>query len=245
MSILFDADNDQLKVTLSSSLTIGTGDFTTAAWVRLTSATDTSMAWALVDVDPNATVSKRVWFDVPGTEVTADEDGGGVSAYSLSTSTWYYMVYQRVTGVTALTIFDDSSSTTPLSSNTAGDVANLTTLDTIIIGDIEPSARVAARMEFTSLKMQTVSGGWSNSEARTESQFFAIQKTGGTDRLAWRLTDTDADTGGLYEIGGSGPNFAGSGGTVTNGSTLPSQLETYGSYTPPVQEFVKVLFRAP
>ena len=78
MSVLFNADNDQLKVTLSSALTIGTGDFVTAAWIRMTSATDVALFWAMVDVDPNATVSKRVWTDAANADITADEDGGGV-----------------------------------------------------------------------------------------------------------------------------------------------------------------------
>lgn len=225
MSALFNADNDQLKVTLSSALTIGTGDFVTAAWIYMTTATDVALFWALVDVDPNATVSKRVWTDAANADITADEDAGGVSPYTLTTGTWYYVVYQRASGWTNLRIFNDTSSTTPLADNGAGDVANLTTLDTIIIGDIEPSSRVAFKGEIISLKVQTVSGGWTDSEARTESQYFAIQKAGGTDRYAWRLETVDADTNGLYEIGGSGPNFSGIGGTVTAGSNRPSQLQ--------------------
>ncbi len=228
MSVLFDADADQLKVTLASALTIGTGDFVTGAWVYVTASTPVSLLWAMVDIDPNATVSKRVWIDSGGLDVTADEDGGGVSPYNITANTWYYMVYQRASAVTNLRIFDDSSSTTPLADNGAGDVANLTTLDTIIIGDIEPSARVAARMEVIAMKMQTVAGGWSDAECRTESQTLALQKAGGTDRYAWELEDMDADIHGLNERGGSGPNFSNTGGTVTVGTNRPTQLEAAG-----------------
>jgi hypothetical protein len=44
------------------------------------------------------------------------------------------------------------------------------------------------------------------------------------------LTDTSASTAGLYEIGGSGPNFTNSG--MSNGASNPTQLSAGTTLTP-------------
>jgi len=232
MSILFNADDDQIKVTLSSALTIGTtSDYVVSFWVYYTSLpANLGLTMALLDVDPSGSGRRIMWTD-DGSAIYADEDDGGIGSYTVSATTGYFVVFQRTTTTDLLRIFPDSSSTTPLngggSGDTATDTADLSALDTVIFGDINPSARVAMRMEAISLKIQTgISGGWSDSECRTESTKYAIQKAGGTERLAWRLSSATADTNGYYEIGGSGPNFSGTGGTITTGSWYPSQLES-------------------
>ena len=75
--------------------------------------------------------------------------------------------------------------------------------------------------EMTNLKIQT-GVLWTDAECRTESQNYGVQKSGGTEVLCWKLTDVDADTDGINEIGGSGPNFTNSG--CVAGASDPSQL---------------------
>lgn len=238
MSLLFDADNDQVKVTLASALTIADpSDYVVSFWVYYTSLpADLGNTMAILDVDPGGAGRRVGWTD-SGNEFFTDEDGGGFGAYTVTTGTWYHVVYQHTwiasAGTGFIRIFPDSTSSTPLNGSGAGETASdndsFTTLDTIIFGDIQPSARNARRMEIISLKVQTgISGGWSNAECVTERQKIDIQKAGGTDRYAWLLEDTDSDITGLNERGGSGPNFALSGGTVTVGSNRPTQLEAAG-----------------
>lgn len=234
MSLLFDADDDQVKVALSSALTISnTTDYIIGFWVYYTNLSVTlGHTLALLTDDPGGSGRRIMWTDDAGVLMLADEDAGGFGSYGVTAATWYYVVFQRVSLTNTLRIFPDSTSTTPLNNgglgDTAGDTFDLVGMDTIIIGDIQPSGRVAMRMEVISLKVQTGVAGWSDPECRTESQKIDIQKAGGTERYAWLLEDTDSDTTGLNERNASGNNFTLSGGTVTVGSNRPTQLEAAG-----------------
>jgi hypothetical protein len=85
----------------------------------------------------------------------------------------------------------------------------------------------SADMEIQNLKVHT-GVKWTDAQCRTESQNYDIQTAGGTDTYCWKLIDTDADTDGLNEFAGAGPNLTNSG--CVNGASTPTQLTPAGAW---------------
>jgi hypothetical protein len=226
MSVAFShASTDQLAVTLPT-LTIGTGDFTYGLWVKIT--------------DTPAGTSRRIFRMNNNTDTVGQGIAGlnsdilqiaglkDVSPVYTTTGTnltfvndtWYYMVIDRSGTTFTFRAFDDSTSTTPVASATSTALAtDLTDMAKMYLG--YTGSGNAFGMEMESVKVLT-GVSLSNAECRTESQSYAIVKTGATDAYTWKLTNIDADTDGLNEASGSGYNLSNTG--VVAGATTPTQL---------------------
>ncbi len=228
MSIRFDSNSDALQIVNGATTLTLSGDFSMGMWVKL--MTDADAPVEIIRLAQGLDTSMQ-----PGWETASDGTGlemiygGGTNnlVYAASTSTWYYLVLSRSGTTVRGRVFDDTTSTTPLdeATDTDGAPTDYTGRDSILIGN-NAGSRNAANMEVESLKIHT-GVAWSDAECRTESQNYTIQKSGGTDRLAWKFTNTDADTDGINEVGGSGPNFTAT--TVAAGASTPSQLAPAGT----------------
>lgn len=229
---------------IAQALSISTGNFYLGCWCYEVVAND-GQYLTLLDTAWDGAYTDFAWLRSLNTGATlrGHTVNGFIGGYgSAAATTWYYTVLTRDGSTLRHRVFDDSTSTTPLYDNTATDSTNYDSLDNIHL--LSPVNGEWFNGEICSVKLITGSFSASDAECRTESQNLDIVKSGGTLRYAWDLEDVDADVQGLYERGGSGPNFTNTG--LTAGSSRPSQLEAQGGgYTPPVQQFVKVLFRAP
>lgn len=208
---------------LAQALSIGTGNFFMGAWVRGESANDGTF-YSLIDSAWDAGETDFAWMRAltSNTILRGHTSGVFIGGYtSASLSTWYYAALTRDGTTLRFRVMDDSASTTPLYDATATDSSDYDTLDNIHL-----FSRVNGEYlngEMCSVKLVVGSFTLSDAELRTESQNLDIVKSGGTLRYAWDLEDIDADTQGLNERGGSGPNFTNT--DLVNGSSRPSQLE--------------------
>lgn len=232
MSVYFDGTGDTVRIVDGSiTLTVGTGAVNIAAWVLVpsslpgarrdvfwvASATNMPSGQYFGGIFNNATNSFRA-FVSGGSESSTDD-------YAISADTWYWMVVSRDgAGTARVRLFADSTSTTPLQNSTVSDSSNQTAFDTFMLGQSAITDPTLV-MKMTNFKIYT-GAEWTNAECRTEALYYGIQKSGGTDRLCWRLKDIDADTDGLNEFGGAGPNFTNS-GAVTD-AAMPTNLSEAG-----------------
>lgn len=229
MSVYLNGVTDTIRAVDSSvTLTVGTGDFSIGLWVRTPSlpGNSTGVCW----IAQSSTLSGQQYagliYRQPSNSFqifwTASSETSN-DTYSISANTWYWVVASRSGTTTRCRVFDDSTSTTPLQNSTGGSSDNMTGLDTFMIG-MATGSDDSHTMQCTNYKIYT-GAEWTNAECRTEAQYFGIQKSGGTDRLCWRLKDIDADTDGLNEFGGSGPNFTNSGAVAD--ANNPTNLSEY------------------
>lgn len=220
MSIRFNGSGDNLAATLLASLTIGTGDFSLGMWVKNISDRTTVEAdfFLLGDAAASPTTYVYAYADFSGIFLFGGNNTGALATGTgLSVGTWYYLVLSRVSGVLHIRVFDDSASTTPVVDGTVADTVNYTTLDGVILGAAIASTRWP-NAEAEAFKIHT-GVSWSNAQARTESQFYAVQTAGGTNKLAWRLHTVAA---GLTELGGN-TSLTNTG--CIDGASRPTQLE--------------------
>lgn len=229
MSVYLNGTSDNVRIINTTTLTVGTGSLSVGMWVYTPSslpgsgaaifyltqaASGNSEYFAAIYRQTNT--SFQIFVD-PSSESSNDN-------YTPSTSTWYWLVISRSGTTGTIRLFDDSTSTTPLQTATVTSSTNWTTMDSILIGGVT-GGDDPLLMRITNLKIQT-GVEWTNAECRTEALYYGIQKSGGTDRLCWRLKDIDADTDGLNEFGGAGPNFTNS-GAVTD-AAMPTNLSEAG-----------------
>lgn len=207
-------------------LTLGTGTTSIAlmGWVRR--KTDPNAFRTIMALenenDGTPTLSYVVFVNTNGDDLTAFGGSGDQDSGADASDVWLHVsyLYNGGTGDLTITVLNDSTSTTPLGTNTVNNPGfDPSTMIYLMIGAAETS--VCLDMEFTSIKLIT-GLTFTAAELRTESQFFAKQKASGT-ALAWRLETSAADTNGLNEIGGAGPNLSNTG--VVNGASRPGQLE--------------------
>jgi hypothetical protein len=218
-----------LTRTLGTTPTIGTADTSVGFWLRpRTLIVSSSNGW----VNLKGTAGTiRTYQDSSTTNISPISRFGAwlYTNIILSTSSWYWIVLSRGSGISRIRIFDDSSATTPItetgSFSTASDSTNLTDLTTLEVGYFTGDL-YAADADFTCLKIQT-GVEWTDGECRTESKFYTIQKSGGTNRWAWALKDVTASTDGLNEIGASGENLSNNG--FTTSAFTPTQLSAGSS----------------
>lgn len=224
MSVRFDTTTDNLTSTFSSSLSIGVGDLTVGYWIRPTS---TNNAWRSVQMLFNVGFTQLFGtYEQPSSNtINSNTNQGNGGTYNLTNATWYYIAVSRASGSTIrFRIFDDSTSTTPIFTDTTACTVNYTGIISSLFGNhalLDPAPLV----EITSYKIYT-GAEWSNAECRTESQTFNIQKSGGIESYAWGLETIDNVAYGLLGLNGE-PSFVNTG--VVNGSFRPTQLELPGS----------------
>lgn len=224
--------------TLSQALSIGTGNFYIGCWTYVVNA-QTGAFLSLFDVAYGGGYTDYAWIRCPSTTSFRGETNGGyIAGYSsVSTGTWYYTCLQRSGTTLRFRTFDDSTSTTPLYDGTTTVSTNYNSLTYIHL--MAPYTGYWLDGEMASLKVLT-GVALSDSECRTESQNLDVVKTGATLAYAWDLEDVDADTQGLNERNGSGPNFTNN--SLIAGAYRPSQLEAQGGgYDPPILPFLNIL----
>jgi hypothetical protein len=229
MSVRFDSTTDYLRAIGITTLTIGTGAFSVGKWFKLVNDTN-----AYADL---VMLSEAVGDDSPHIGAYTDSNGtslkgafglaGGYDVGSLSITTWYWLVVSRTDTTFRVRTFDDTTSTTPVLNVTqTSESTDYATLDCVLLG-YNGFGDDSADMEVENLKIHT-GVAWSDAQCRTESQNYGIQTAGGTDRYCWKLTDVDADTNGINEIGGAGPNLTNSG--CVAGASTPAQLTPAGAW---------------
>lgn len=227
MSIQIDTTTDIVSASLSPALTIGTGDVTTGIWAYFDSFPGTRMVYSIHRVGFSERMGMR--SNASSGLIGSSNGTSTPSAYTASTSTWYWCVVSRESGVMLLRIFDDTTSTTPLGSNNIAETTDWTTINMAWVGYEAAIGNLAAVGQFTNFKVHT-GVVWSDAECRTESQKFGIQKSGGTDRLCWGLETLDANSYGINEFNG-GSAMMNNGAVV--GANRPSQLEAAGGTSLP------------
>lgn len=238
MSIQFDTSTDHLDATLTAPLTVGTGDISCGYWMYPSS---TNNAWRSIQImcKPDATQVFGTYASPGSNTVFSNSNQGNGGTYNLSNTTWYYIVVSRASGTTIrFRVFDDSTSTTPLFNDTVGCTVNYNALTNLFFGNRGGGFDPAALVELASYKIYT-GAEWSNAECRLESQKFDIQKSGGTERLAWGFETTAADAFGLLERNG-GDAFTNTG--AVNGANRPTQLESTGSIGPSLPTYNRTQF---
>lgn len=235
MSVRLNNGSDVLTCAIGSALSIGTGDVSLSFWCRHHTDFTVATGQKIVSIADAAAPSSANRFSIgiyngSATEVSGEYHSSDYvsTGYTYTASTWYNYVLTRASGTVRFRVLDDGTGTTPLYNATVSDSTNDNDLDTIIIGFLSGVIEGAPVM-VTNLKVQT-GVAWSDAEARTEALYYGIQKSGGTDRYCWRLKDIDADTDGLYEFGGSGPNLTNS-GAVADASN-PTNLSEAGGGSP-------------
>lgn len=212
--------SDRLTLTLGADLALS-GDFATGYWINPVSLAGV-MAWCLTPT--TGSFGFLVTGEFPHKAYINGSAVAG-SSYTMSAGTWYWVVVSRSGSTISYRVFDDSTSTTPLSTLTTTDSTNFTGVDIVTLGEDTVFNNGCVDALFTNAKIQT-GVTWTNAEARTEALYYGIQKSGGTERLCWRLKDIDADTDGLNEFGGSGPNFTNTGAVADAGA--PTNLSEAG-----------------
>lgn len=220
MGAISNSSGDKLDCTVTA-LTIGALNYSIALWVRLVADLNASGGLFAAAVDPTDPVQWLLCY-LGSDGVTPGVGNSSTTLNSpdaLSTGVGAYIVISRDTGLLRYRVFDDSTSTTPVTNVTAIDANIDSNYDHVVIGELFTGE--FGSFECTSMKVHT-GVAWTNAQCRAESQNYALQTAGGTDRYAWKLTDVDADTNGLNEIGGAGPNFANTG--FVAGSWVPTQL---------------------
>ena len=220
-------DTDRLHAQLAAALTMS-GDFMLAIWAKHMVQMATFLNVVQLSDHPTSPTVPLIGMVSSSSDGLMDVTIGPDSFQGLTgdwtVGVWRYLTMGR-TGTTGhLRVFADSTSTTPISDSTYTDASAETTVDAILIGDNITGREGCANAELESLKIHTGTY-WSNAECRTESQKYAIQKAGGSERFAVRLADLSATTDGRQEIGGAW--------TMTNvgsvvGASRPTQLEALG-----------------
>lgn len=196
MSVRAANTTDRMAATIVTA-TIGTGALSIGLWVRLLSDRNAvSDFMSLCDqVGPSTGFNFR--SDASGTGILLRVDTGLTSAYALTVERPYWLVASRSASTSTIRVFDDTSSTTPLSTQSIGDGTNYTILDTVIVGD-RGNGDVTTDCEFSNLKVHT-GVAWTDAQCRTESQTFGLQTAGGVDRLAWGLENLALTSYGVCE----------------------------------------------
>ena len=145
------------------------------------------------------------------------------ATYTISLDSWYYMVLSRSGTTTTFRIFDDSTSTTPLSNqNLAGTITgNLTNHNYFVIS--QGWTGEGGDIEFTCARVVT-GDAWTNAECRNESQSYTWVTGNGTLRGNWKLMNIGATTDGIYDSSGNGYNLTNE--SMTTGASDPSQLSS-------------------
>lgn len=225
MSVYFNNDTDVLNGTLTT-LTVGTGSISFGFWLNI--VTDTGGQGDLIHLGTSPHLG--AWVFANGNDVGGYANSHDTNTiYALSTGTWVWVAVTFTGGTTLRTrVFSDHpSSTTPLSDQSRSDFSlDLTTLSALKVGNAGAAGASPALIQNVKIQTGVL---WSDAECRTEALYYGIQKSGGTDRLCWRLKDVDADTDGLYEIGGSGPNLTNSGAIADAGA--PTNLSEFAAGT--------------
>jgi hypothetical protein len=207
MSVYFDNDTDHINATLTT-LTIGTGSVSVGCWMYLNSDTN-----AQGDVWILNTPQLGMWVLANGTDLGGFANSHDTNTvYVATVGTWYWVAVTMTSGTTLRTRIysDDPSSTTPLSDQSRSDFSlDYTTVTSLIVGNA--GAAGASPVKVQNFKIQT-GVLWTDAEARTEALYYGIRKSGGTDRLCWRLKGITADTDGLNEDAAAPTNLSEAGG---------------------------------
>lgn len=250
MAVRFAETSDLLAV--AHGLTLGNGGTSVGFmyWFRRKSdrGAATAVLAGLHDQNDGSPTSSMVTFLNPanGDDIMSYNGGSDQDSGANASDVWLHVsfCFNGTTKDSTITVLDDSASTTPAGS----DVQNNAAFDPaaqgliyLLVGASDTNG--AADMEFTSLKLIT-GLTFTNAELRTESQFFAKQKAGGT-ALIYRLDDATATTTGVNELGGAGPNLTNTG--VVAGASRPGQLESLGGVTyvrPGISTVLQAVMRA-
>jgi len=228
MSVRSNGASDQLSV--ASAIGIGTGAVSVGFWHKI--ITDRNTYTELVNLTsatPTGTVNFSINSSATGTAIHGQSVAAGyfeTGSYDLAVGTWYWIVLSRSGTTLRQRVFNDTTSTTPLSDVTVDDGAQ--TLSGAVIAILGPGYAPSTEWcdaEYANFKIH-VGVAWTDAQCRTESQTKGIQTAGGTKYGSWRLYDTDADTDGINDFEGS-RNLTNSG--MVNGASEPTQLPAPGT----------------
>lgn len=221
MSVRLNGTTDKLTVTLGAAMTIGTGDVSMGiAFTRLSDLDNFSQVVVLADTTSGPSVRLGLEFDEDGTTLTARNSAGfgGMTGYATTADVWYWADVTRSGTTLRLRAFTMNG--TKVHDATITHSTDYATLDAIVVGD-SGNGTGAFDGEVCNFKVQT-GVAWSDAESWAEAQAWLIQKSGGTDRHAFRLAVLDDSTAGLHSCT-STALFTNSGCVV--GSSRPSCLE--------------------
>lgn len=223
MSIRFDTSTDAVTGSLNSNLTVSTGDFVIGRWVYVYSKAANATCGGISRQGTSEYMNTQ-YSNGADQMFTGTGTGNGLASWSPTLNTWYWVVSSRESSVLKFRAFDDSISTTPLASGGAGsDTTDYLTFNKIKLGFFSEVGLNALDCQQANFKVHT-GVTWTNAEARTESQKFGIQKSGGDNRLCWGLETLDANQYGLAEFTGAEVTLTNMGAVL--GANRPSQLES-------------------
>lgn len=228
MALRLEQSTDRLEVTLPAALTISAGAFSLGILFKRLNDPDTfAQVVALADSYAGS-VRLGLEFDEDGTTLQARGSGGygGMTGYATGTE-WLWCDLTR--SGTTLRLRVHTMDGTKVHDATITHSTSYSTLDTILIGQTG-NGLAALNGEVCNFKVVT-GVAWSDEESRVEMRHFGIQKTGGTERYAFRLEDTTDTFAGLRAIPVPGQATAALTNTgVVDGASRPTALEPLGVY---------------
>lgn len=225
--VLFTKDSTKrLKVGLAAPVTIGAGAVSLGCWMRIhawyVGGGDWNDAFSLTETDASPNLGPAIFVGTSSTKLFLT----GGSAGNLQTNfgeleTNYWLAITRDAGTTMrLRIFTEDG--TQVYTDTIAATNDWTTLDWIQFGN-NGWGNPSANCTYWNYKLQT-GVEWSQPEAWAEAQTFLIQKSGGTDRHAFRLSTLDDSTAGKHSCTSS-LLLVDTNSNLTVGTGRPSVLE--------------------
>lgn len=240
MSVRSNGSGDNLLA--ASSWGVTTGAFSIGFWAKLIADRNTfSDLVGFGDTASGPASYLSIATQTDGSSLTSyDHTAGELFAGNpaeLTVGTWYWVVVSRTGSDMALRVFDDSTSTTPVQSDTESAATDYAALDNFVVGQLFSGEWSDA--EFQNVKVHN-GVEWTDAQCRTESQNYEIQTAGGTKWASYRLIDVDADSDGINDGSGNGRHLTNTG--FVAGASTPAQL---ASGTNPVGTDTATLSDAP
>lgn len=231
MSIRSNGSGDHLGMTVSHGIT--TGDFSMGIWAKVVTARASQsidfLTLGTEEADPVSYISTDTNADASPLVTTFDNITGAGNHNPLSAATagtWLWLVLRRSGTTLTSLVFDDSTSTTPLTSDDQiGGGGSIATLDWLVMGQSFAGEWPDAEMANAKVHAGIA---WSNAQARAESQHSAAQTGGGTFVVACSLQSLAAGLSNTGTLGGSLTNTG-----CVDGASNPTQLTFDGAAPSP------------
>lgn len=220
MSVRSNGSGDHLA--LAGAFGVTTGAFSLGIWTKVINAPSSYVAFATLAGDESESLDYiSISTNSPGpvdwvfydSETGAgDQSPGG----SPTAGTWFWVTVVRSGTTVTCSIFDDTTSTTPVHTIGATGAGSIAALDWLLIS--EAFSGEWADAEFANAKLHA-GIGWTNAQSRAESQHSAAQTGGGTFVVACSLQSLAAGLSNTGTLGGSLTNTG-----CVDGASNPTQL---------------------
>jgi len=193
MSVRLEQGTDKLQVTLGAALTIGTGGVQQYCWFKRMGNQGTwTNIWTLDNTTSWLSLGTRP--DGSSLEYTPGGGNQGGSGFATTQDVWYFALGSRFANSRLRVWTEDGSK---VFDQNVADTTSFTGVTHLTVGDWG-GGDVALNGEVCAAGVSTADAEWSDAEAWAQAQTWLLQKSGGTDRHAFRLAALDDSTAGLH-----------------------------------------------